>query len=60
MKVASFQQNTFQSQSRSKAAHSRRDSTGLQSMREEFLSQFFDGNGKLRSEYQKVSYPDGG
>jgi hypothetical protein len=29
------------------------------SMREEFLSQFFDSNGNLKQEYRKISYSDG-
>lgn len=60
MKVASFQPSGIPTHSRTQTQHSRRDSNNLHSMREEFLAQFFEPNGKLRSEYQKISYPDGG
>ena len=49
MKVATFQGSAFQTGSRTQTNHSRRDSNTLQSMREEFLAQFFDTTGKIRS-----------
>jgi len=49
MKVATFQGSSFQTGSRTQTNHSRRDSNTLQSMREEFLAQFFDTTGKIRT-----------
>ena len=43
-------------------AHSRADITrnSIAISREEFLSQFFDGDGNIRPDYKKQSYEDGG
>ena len=61
MKVASFHNASGRhSHSRTQTNHSRRDSYSLHSIREDYLAQFFDNHGKIKPEYQKLSYPDGG
>lgn len=32
----------------------------IQNNREQFLAQFFDEQGNIKSEYHKITYPDGG
>lgn len=49
MKVATFTaSNARPSHSRTQTSHSRKDSNNLLSMKEEFLCQFFEPNGKIK------------
>ena len=62
MLVTSHNPNPLRMSISQSRAHSRPDITRNPNLisREEFLAQFFDGQGNIRSEFKKLSYEDGG